>query len=113
MVVRENTEGFYADRNMFAGSGEFMPTPDVALAVRKITRKGSTRIAEAAFKLAMTRPRRKVTVVHKANVLRMSDGLFLECARAVAAELSAGRIRGADHGRDGGAAGARRQRGST
>jgi 3-isopropylmalate dehydrogenase len=44
------------------------------------------RIAETAFKLAMTRPRRKVTVVHKANVLRMSDGLFLECTRAVAAK---------------------------
>src|ERR1041385_3905383 len=86
VVVRENTEGFYADRNMFAGNSEFMPTPDVALAVRKITRKGSTRIAEAAFKLAMTRPRRKVTVVHKANVLRMSDGLFLECTRALPAK---------------------------
>ncbi len=85
VVVRENTEGFYADRNMFMGNGEFMPTPDVALAVRKITREGSTRIAEAAFKLAMTRPRRKVTAVHKANVLRLSDGLFLECVRSVAA----------------------------
>jgi 3-isopropylmalate dehydrogenase len=85
IVVRENTEGFYADRNMFMGNGEFMPTPDVALAIRKITRNGSTRIAETAFKLAMTRPRRKVTVVHKANVLRISDGLFLECTRAVAA----------------------------
>ena len=83
VVVRENTEGFYADRNMFAGGGEFMPTPDLALAVRKITRTGSTRIAETAFRLAMRR-RRKVTVVHKANVLRMSDGLFLECTRAVA-----------------------------
>ena len=61
-----------------------MPTPDLALAVRKITRAGSTRIAEAAFTLAMRR-RRKVTAVHKANVLRVSDGLFLECARAVAA----------------------------
>src|SRR5918995_1186945 len=40
VIVRENTEGFYADRNMFTGGGEFMPTPDVALAVRKITRKG-------------------------------------------------------------------------
>ena len=40
VVVRENTEGFYADRNMFVGSGEFMPTEDVALAVRKITRQG-------------------------------------------------------------------------
>ena len=85
VVMRENTEGFYADRNMFMGNGEFMPTPDVALAVRKITRIGSTRIAEAGFKLAMQRPRRKVTVVHKANVLRLSDGLFLECTRAVAA----------------------------
>ena len=84
VIVRENTEGFYADRSMFSGSGEFMPTPDLALAVRKITREGSTRIVEAAFALAGRR-RRKVTAVHKANVLRVSDGLFLECARAVAA----------------------------
>jgi isocitrate/isopropylmalate dehydrogenase len=85
VVVRENTEGFYADRNMFMGNGEFMPTPDVALALRKITRQGSTRIAETAFKLAMQRPRKKVTAVHKANVLRVTDGLFLECVRAVRA----------------------------
>jgi 3-isopropylmalate dehydrogenase len=84
VVVRENTEGFYADRNMFVNTGEFMPTPDVALAVRKITRQGSMRIAESAFRLAMQRPRKKVTAVHKANVLRVSDGLFLECARSVA-----------------------------
>ena len=84
VIARENTEGFYADRNMFQGSGELMPTPDLALSVRKITRAGATRIAEAAFALA-SRRRRKVTAVHKANVLRMSDGLFLECARAVAA----------------------------
>jgi 3-isopropylmalate dehydrogenase len=83
VIVRENTEGFYADRNMHQGSGEFMPTPDLALAVRKITRQGSTRIAEAAFQLAMQR-RKKVTAVHKANVLRVSDGLYLECVRAVA-----------------------------
>ncbi len=87
VVVRENTEGFYADRNMFMGHGEFMPTPDVALAVRKITREGSTRIAEAGFRLAMQRPRKKVTVVHKANVLRVTDGLFLECTRSVAARF--------------------------
>ncbi|HEY6026992.1 MAG TPA: isocitrate/isopropylmalate dehydrogenase family protein [Pseudolabrys sp.] len=84
VVVRENTEGFYADRSMHVGPGEFMPTPDLALAMRKITRAGSTRIAEAAFKLARQR-RRKVTCVHKANVLRVSDGLYLECTRAVAA----------------------------
>ncbi len=83
VIVRENTEGFYADRNMFIGPGEFMPTPDLALAVRKVTREGSTRIAEAAFKLARQR-RKKVTSVHKANVMRVSDGLYLECSRAVA-----------------------------
>jgi len=84
VIVRENTEGFYADRSMHAGPGEFMPTPDTALAIRKITREGSERIVEAAFSLAARRPR-KVTVVHKANVLRLSDGFFLECARRVAA----------------------------
>ncbi len=82
VIVRENTEGFYADRNMFIGSGEFMPTPDVALSVRKITRQGSTRIAEAAFELAKRR-RKKLTVVHKANVLRVSENFFLDCVRAV------------------------------
>jgi isocitrate/isopropylmalate dehydrogenase len=88
VIVRENTEGFYADRSMFLGSGEFMPTPDLALAVRKITRAGSTRIAQAAFALAQRR-RRKVTAVHKANVLRVSDGLFLECVRAEASSFPA------------------------
>src|SRR3954465_14992004 len=88
VIARENTEGFYADRSMFLGSGEFMPTPDLALSVRKITRAGSTRIAEAAFALARQR-RNKVTAVHKANVLRVSDGLFLESVRAVAARFPA------------------------
>jgi isocitrate/isopropylmalate dehydrogenase len=60
VIVRENTEGFYADRNMHQGIGEFMPTPDMALAVRKITAKASQRIARTAFRLAMKR-RRKVT----------------------------------------------------
>jgi isocitrate/isopropylmalate dehydrogenase len=85
VVVRENTEGFYADRTMFVGTGEVMPTPDLAMAFRKVTRQGSLRIAESAFKLAMQR-RRKVTAVHKANVLRVSDGLFLECVRQVASQ---------------------------
>jgi len=86
VIARENTEGFYADRSMHLGPGEFMPTPDLALAVRKITRLGSTRIAETAFALALRR-RKKVTAVHKANVLRVSEGLFLECVRAVAARF--------------------------
>ena len=86
VVVRENTEGFYADRNMAVGSGEFQPTEDVALSVRKITRRGSTHIARAAFELARRR-RKKVTVVHKANVLRVSDGFFLKCVKEVASEF--------------------------
>jgi 3-isopropylmalate dehydrogenase len=84
VIVRENTEGFYADRSMHLGPGELMPTPDLAMSLRKITRDGSTRIAEAAFRLAARR-RRHVTAVHKANVLRVTEGLFLECVRAVAA----------------------------
>ena len=83
VIVRENTEGFYADRNMYFGSGEFMPTQDVALAVRKVTRQGSRRIAEEAFQLAERR-RKKVTVVTKANVLKVSEGLFLGEVRDVA-----------------------------
>jgi len=86
VVVRENTEGFYADRNMFQGSGEFMPTADVALSLRKITREGSMRIARAAFELAGRR-RKSVTAVHKGNVLKMTDGLFLECVEAVAGDF--------------------------
>lgn len=86
VIVRENTEGFYADRNMFAGSGEFMPEPDIALAVRKITAKGSARVARAAFEIARGR-RKKLTAVHKANVLRLSDGLFLQEVRKVAQEF--------------------------
>lgn len=85
VVVRENLEGFYADRNMAQGPGEFMPEPGLALALRKVTAHGSARIAEAAFALAATRPARKVATIHKANVLRLSDGLFLDQVRAVAA----------------------------
>jgi isocitrate/isopropylmalate dehydrogenase len=86
VIVRENTEGFYADRSMFLGPGEYMPTPDVALSTRKVTRAASQRIAEEAFRLARLR-RNKVTAVHKANVLRISDGLFLGVVREVAARF--------------------------
>jgi 3-isopropylmalate dehydrogenase len=82
VVVRENTEGFYADRNMTLGSGEILVTPDVAISMRRITRQCCERIARAAFELAMRR-RRHVTIVHKANVLRISDGMFIEVCRKV------------------------------
>ncbi len=85
IIVRENTEGFYSDRNMFAGTGEFMPDENTALSVRKITARASERVARAAFELARGR-RKKVTAVHKANVLKLSDGLFLREVRKVAAE---------------------------
>ena len=83
VIVRENTEGFYSDRNMVAGSGEFMPDPDLALSVRKISRRACNAVAEEAFRLAAGR-RGRVTAVHKANVLKLSDGLFLDEVRAVA-----------------------------
>jgi len=83
VIVRECTEGFYPDRNMAVGSGEFMPTPDVALSVRKITAFACERIARRAFELA-SRRRRKVTAVHKANNFILSDGLFLAKTREVA-----------------------------
>jgi isocitrate dehydrogenase (NAD+) len=86
VIVRENTEGFYSDRNMFAGSGEFMPDADSAFSIRKITAKASARIARAAFELAMRR-RKKVTAVHKANVVKLSDGLFLREVRKVAQDF--------------------------
>jgi 3-isopropylmalate dehydrogenase len=83
VLVRENTEGFYADRSMFAGPGEFMPDPDSAFSIRKITAPACARVARAAFELARRR-RRKVTAVHKANVLKLTDGLFLREVRRVA-----------------------------
>ncbi len=83
VIVRENTEGFYSDRNMYAGSGEFMPDADQAFSLRKITAKGCERLAHAAFTLARRR-RGHVTAVHKANVLKLSDGLFLREIRKVA-----------------------------
>ena len=86
VIFRECTEGFYADRNMYMGIGEFMPTEDMALAVRRVTAKCCERIARRAFECAMGR-RRKVTAVHKANVLKMSDGLFLREVRKVAKDF--------------------------
>ena len=86
VIVRENTEGFYSDRNMFQGIGEFMPDPDMALSIRKITAKGSNRIARSAFELARKR-RKKVTAVHKVNVIKVSEALFLREVRKVAQEF--------------------------
>lgn len=83
VVVRENTEGFYADRNMEQGSGEILVTKDVAISLRRITRQCCERIAEAAFALAQTR-NKHVTIVHKANVLKIGDGMFIDICNEVA-----------------------------
>jgi 3-isopropylmalate dehydrogenase len=86
VIARENTEGFYADRNMEAGLGEVLVTKDVAISMRRITRHCSGRIARAAFELAQRR-RKRVTIVHKANVLKVTDGLFMEECLKVAREF--------------------------
>ncbi|MGO4614651.1 isocitrate/isopropylmalate dehydrogenase family protein [Nocardia sp. 2YAB30] len=83
VIVRENSEGFYADRNMFAGSGEFRPTPDIAMSVGVVTRAACERIAHQALRLAATR-RKRVTIVHKANVLPMTMGLFRDVCYEIA-----------------------------
>ena len=85
VIFRECTEGFYSDRNMFMGKAEFMPTEDMAIAVRKVTARQCERITRVAFDWARKR-RKKVTAVHKANVFHISDGLFLREVRKVAKE---------------------------
>lgn len=86
VIMREATEGFYPDRNMHLGWGEMMPSPDMALSVRKITAHCSNRIARRAFELAMKR-RKQVTAIHKANSFHQTDGLFLREVRKVAQEF--------------------------
>ena len=83
VVVRENTEGFYADRNMEQGNGEVLVTPDVVISLRRITRLCCERIAKSACELAMRR-KKHLTVVHKANVLKIGDGMFLDICRETA-----------------------------
>lgn len=84
ICIRENTEGFLADRNLYMGNGEFMPTEDVVMSVRVLTRHGSERIAKYAFELARKQNRKKITVVHKGNVLRRGCGFFLEIVKETA-----------------------------
>ena len=78
VIMRENTEDLYAGL-------EHQIVPGVVESLKIITERASTRIAKFAFEYARSRGRRKVTAVHKANIMKMSDGLFLRSARAVAA----------------------------
>jgi isocitrate dehydrogenase (NAD+) len=84
VIVRENTEDLYAGI-------EHMVGPDAAESIKIITRAASERIARFAFDYAVANGRHKVTAVHKANIMKLSDGLFLESCRAVAADY-AGRV---------------------
>src|ERR687894_2455918 len=79
VVVRENTESLYAGL-------EHVVVPGVVESIKIITEKASTRIARYAFEFARREGRRKVTAVHKANIMKLSDGLFLDCFRKVAAD---------------------------
>jgi isocitrate dehydrogenase (NAD+) len=76
VVVRENTEGLYSGI-------ENEITPGVVQSLKIATRQGCTRVAQFAFQYARERGRKRVTVFHKANIMKMSDGLFLECAERV------------------------------
>lgn len=81
IIVRENTEGAYI------GEGQSLSEDgETAMLTQKVTRRGSERIARYAFELARKTGRKQVTVVHKANILKSTSGLFLRTARVVAAE---------------------------
>ncbi len=77
ITVRENTEGLYAGI-------EYRPHPDVAQAVKVITRQGCRRLCEYSFEMARAQGRNRVTAVHKANIMKLTDGMFLEEFYAVA-----------------------------
>jgi isocitrate dehydrogenase (NAD+) len=84
VIVRENTEDLYAGI-------EHMVGPDAAESIKIITRAASERIARFAFEYAVANGRHKVTAVHKANIMKLSDGLFLESCRTIAKDYE-GRI---------------------
>jgi isocitrate dehydrogenase (NAD+) len=77
IVVRENTEGLYSGI-------EHLVQPGIAESIKIITERACLRISQYAFELAQREGRKKVTAVHKANIMKVSDGLFLECARKIA-----------------------------
>jgi isocitrate dehydrogenase (NAD+) len=81
VIVRENTEDLYAGL-------EHVVVPGVVESIKIITEKASTRIAQYAFEYARDNGRKKVTAVHKANIMKLSDGLFLDCFYKVAKEFT-------------------------
>ena len=92
VIVRENTEDLYAGL-------EHMVVPGVVESLKIITERASTRIARFAFEYARRHGRKRVTAVHKANIMKLSDGLFLDCARRVAEGLPRDSVRRDDRRR--------------
>jgi isocitrate dehydrogenase (NAD+) len=78
VIVRENTEDLYSGL-------EHVVVPGVVESIKVITEKASTRIAKFAFNYARDNGRKRITAVHKANIMKLSDGLFLDCCARVAA----------------------------
>lgn len=81
VIFRENTEDLYAGI-------EHMVSDEIAESIKIISKKASDRIVRAAFEYARKNNRKKVSAVHKANIMKLSDGLFLNCARNIAKEYS-------------------------
>ncbi len=81
VIVRENTEGLYSGL-------EHRVAPGVVESLKVVTERACLRISRYAFELATRLGRSKVTAVHKANIMKLSDGLFLECARKIARDYS-------------------------
>lgn len=81
VIFRENTEDLYAGI-------EHMVSDEIAESIKIISKKASDRIVRAAFEYARKNNRKKVSAVHKANIMKLSDGLFLKCARNIAKEYS-------------------------
>jgi isocitrate dehydrogenase (NAD+) len=80
VIFRENTEDLYSGL-------EVMIQPGIAQSLKIITEKGSTRIAKAAFDYAKKHGRKKIHAIHKANIMKLSDGLFLKCCKSVASNF--------------------------
>ena len=91
VIFRENTEDLYSGL-------EHVVVPGVVESIKIITEKASTRIANYAFDYARSHGRKRITAVHKANIMKLSDGLFLDCCREVAEELPGHHLRRDDRG---------------
>ena len=86
VFLREVNEGMQSSSVAVAGTGEFRPNDEISIGTRVVTRRGASRVAREAFEIARTRPRRRVTSVHKEPVYRLVCGMFAEECRKMARE---------------------------